>query len=260
MANKRTRDRQLAKLAARRQAERRARRRKRNAALGAGLAVAVVAIAAAFLVISGGGEQVKGAASTPSSTASPGTGPVACGAKAPKSAGQNKPTFSKPPAMTIDPSKTYTATLHTSCGTISIGLDASAAPQNVNSFVFLVRKGFYDGLTFHRIANSIDVIQGGDPQGNGSGGPGYQLKDELSGKERYTPGVVAMANAGPDTAGSQFFIVTGPKASSLPKSYTIIGRVTHGLDVARRIQGLPVNGETPTQRIYIDKATVAVGG
>jgi cyclophilin family peptidyl-prolyl cis-trans isomerase len=258
MANKRTRDRQLAKLAARRQAERRARRRKRNAALGGGLAVGVLAAVAAFLVISGQGEQGRGAGATPSTTASPPAGPVACGAKAPKTAGEKKPTFSKPPAMTIDPSKTYIATLQTSCGTIAIDLDAKTAPQNVNSFVFLIRKGFYDGLTFHRVANSIDVIQGGDPQGNGSGGPGYQLKDELTGKERYTPGVVAMANAGPNTAGSQFFIVTGPKASSLPQSYTILGTVSHGLDVARKIQGIPVNGETPTQRIYIDKATVTV--
>jgi cyclophilin family peptidyl-prolyl cis-trans isomerase len=259
MANKRTRDRQLAKLAARRQAERRAQRRKRNAALGGGLAVAAIAVAAAFLVISRGGEQVNGAGATPSSTASPGAGSVACGAQAPKAAHEKKPTFSKPPPMTIDPSKTYTATLHTSCGTIAIDLDAAAAPENVNSFVFLIRKGFYDGLTFHRIADSIDVIQGGDPQGNGSGGPGYQLKDELTGKESYTPGVVAMANAGPNTAGSQFFIVTGSKASSLPKSYTILGTVVRGLDVAKKIQRLPVNGETPTQRIYIDKATVAVG-
>lgn len=260
MANKRTRDRHLAKLAARRQAERRARRRKRNAALGAGLAVAVVAIVAAFFVVSGGSQEVRGAGATPSATPSAGTGAVACGSKAPKTAGQKKPTFSKPPTMTIDPSKSYTATLDTSCGSIAIRLDAATAPQNVNSFVFLIRKGFYDGLTFHRIANSIDVIQAGDPNGNGSGGPGYQLEDELSGKERYSPGVVAMANAGPNTAGSQFFIVTGAKAASLPKSYTILGKVVRGLDVAKKIQGLPVNGESPTERIYIDKATVTEGG
>jgi cyclophilin family peptidyl-prolyl cis-trans isomerase len=251
MANKRTRDRQLAKLAARRQAERRAARRKRNAALAVGAIVALVAIGAGYLVVTGEDEPSTRAAAESSAEG------VACGAKAPKSAAEEKPSFDEPPKMTIDPARDYTATLETSCGPIEVALDARRTPQTVNSFVFLVEEGFYDGLTFHRIANSIDVIQGGDPSGDGTGGPGYALKDELSGKERYTRGAVAMANSGPDTAGSQFFIVTGPGAQQLPKDYTVFGSVTDGLGVASEIQGLPVNGETPTQEIYIDEITIA---
>jgi cyclophilin family peptidyl-prolyl cis-trans isomerase len=252
MANKRTRDRQLAKLAARRQAERRAARRKRNAAMAVGVAVALVAVVFGYFAVTGGeNEPATPAAATPAA------GGVACGAKVPKAAAEKKPTFDRPPKMTIDPARSYTATLETSCGAIDVALDAKRTPETVNSFVFLARRGFYDGLTFHRIANSIDVIQGGDPSGDGTGSPGYALKDELSGDERYTRGVVAMANSGPDTAGSQFFIVTGPGAEQLPPDYTIFGSVSGGLDVASEIQGLPVNGETPTQKIYIDKLTIA---
>jgi cyclophilin family peptidyl-prolyl cis-trans isomerase len=251
MANKRTRDRQLAKLAARRQAERRAARRKRNAALAVGVIVALGAIAAAYFVVTGEGEPSTRAAAEPSA------GGVACGAKAPKAADEEKPSFDEPPKMTIDPARSYTAMLETSCGTIEVALDAKRTPQTVNSFVFLSEEGFYDGLTFHRIANSIDVIQGGDPTGDGTGGPGYAVKDELSGDERYTRGAVAMANSGPDTAGSQFFIVTGSGAEQLPKDYTVFGSVSDGLDVASEIQGLPVSGETPTQEIYIDEVTIA---
>lgn len=252
MANKRTRDRQLAKLAARRQAERRAARRKRNAAIAVGATVALVAIVAGYFAVTGGeDEPATKAAAQPSAAG------IACGAKAPKAAATEKPSFDEPPKMTIDPARTYIATLETSCGPIKVTLDAKQTPQTVNSFVYLAEKGFFDGLTFHRIANSIDVIQGGDPSGDGTGGPGYALKDELSGDERYTTGAVAMANSGPDTAGSQFFIVTGPAAEQLPKDYTVFGSVSDGLDAAREIQGLPVNGETPTQKIYIDRVTIA---
>lgn len=252
MANKRTRDRQLAKLAARRQAERRAARRKRNAAIAVGVAVALVAIGFGYLAVTGGEDEPPARAAATTSS-----GGVACGAKAPKSAAAEKPSFDEPPKMTIDPARSYTATLETSCGPIDVALDAKRTPETVNSFVFLANEGFYDGLTFHRIANSIDVIQGGDPSGDGTGGPGYALKDELSGEERYTRGAVAMANSGPDTAGSQFFIVTGPGAEQLPKDYTVFGSVSDGLDVATEIQDLPVNGETPTQTIYIDEVTIS---
>lgn len=252
MANKRTRDRQLAKLAARRQAERRAARRKRNAAIAVGVTVGLVAIVAGFFAVTGGESEPS-----PKAAAKPSPGGVACDAKAPKAATDKKPSFDEPPRMTIDPTRAYSATLETSCGPIEVALDAERTPQTVNSFVFLANEGFYDGLTFHRIANSIDVIQGGDPSGDGTGGPGYALKDELSGKEQYTRGAIAMANSGPDTAGSQFFIVTGPGAEQLPKDYTVFGTVSGGLDVAKQIQGLPVNGETPTQKVYIDEVTIA---
>jgi peptidylprolyl isomerase len=221
--------------------------------MAVGVVVALVAgVFGYFAIIT----AVENEPTTPAA-ATPAAGGVACGAKVPKAATAEKPTFDQPPKMTIDTARSYTATLETSCGAIDVALDAKRTPETVNSFVFLAREGFYDGLTFHRIANSIDVIQGGDPSGDGTGSPGYALKDELSGDERYTTGAVAMANSGPDTAGSQFFIVTGPAAEQLPKDYTVFGSVSGGLDVAREIQGLPVNRETPTQKIYIDKATIA---
>ncbi len=144
----------------------------------------------------------------------------------------------------------------TSCGVIVIALDAAAAPKTVNNFVFLARDGFYDGLTFHRVVSGF-VIQGGDPEGKGYGGPGYTFPDELP-DDGYPTGSVAMANSGPGTNGSQFFIVTGD-ASALPNSFSKFGRVVRGLGVARTIEsfvdptadpGDPAS-QTPTSPIYI---------
>ncbi|HSJ73758.1 MAG TPA: peptidylprolyl isomerase [Miltoncostaeaceae bacterium] len=171
-------------------------------------------------------------------------------------------TYAAPPRRTIDPAASYTATIETSCGDILVALDARAAPVTVNNFVFLARERFYDGLTFHRVVAGF-VIQGGDPQGTGRGGPGYVFDDELP-DDGYPPGSVAMANAGPDTNGSQFFIVTGD-ASALPNDYTRFGRVTRGFDVARRIESFagpaadPADPSTqaPTETIYIDRITIA---
>jgi cyclophilin family peptidyl-prolyl cis-trans isomerase len=168
--------------------------------------------------------------------------------------------YPKAPAMTIDTSASYTAVMDTSCGTMRIDLLTDSAPQTVNNFVFLADEGWYDGIRFHRLANSITVIQAGDPlcsdrtnQMCGSGGPGYQFADELSGSERYVPGVVAMANAGPGTNGSQFFVVTGPGAKVLTPDYTIFGELADdaSLKVAQEIQGLPVTDETPVDDIWI---------
>jgi cyclophilin family peptidyl-prolyl cis-trans isomerase len=175
---------------------------------------------------------------------------------------QSRRTYAAPPRRTIDPAARYTATLETSCGDILVALDARVAPVAVNNFVFLAREGFYDGLTFHRAVAGF-VIQGGDPEGNGRGGPGYLFEDELP-DDGYPTGAVAMANAGPDTNGSQFFIVTGD-ASSLPNAYTRFGRVTRGLDVARRIESFADPGadpadpssQAPTKTIYIDRITIA---
>ena len=155
----------------------------------------------------------------------------------------------------------YTAVMETSCGTIEIKLDQDAAPATVASFVFLAEKGFFDGQFFHRVVDSIDVIQGGDPLGTGSGGPGYAIPDELSGHENYRAGTVAMANAGPGTGGSQFFIITGPEGTNLNgnPNYTIFGNVVNGLDVAKRINALmPKKGYDgpPTEAVYIDKVTI----
>jgi len=144
-----------------------------------------------------------------------------------------KQTFSSPPPMTIDTSRHYTATIDTEKGQIVLDLDPQLAPQTVNNFVFLAQQGFYDGLKWHRVEPNF-VIQGGDPQGTGRGGPGYQFADEPV-KGDYKEGCVAMANAGPSTNGSQFFICTADD-TRLPKQYNLFGSVKSGLDAAKRIQ------------------------
>jgi cyclophilin family peptidyl-prolyl cis-trans isomerase len=187
----------------------------------------------------------------------------------PPAAGRSKPRFSAPAPDAIDPTARYVATIRTSCGDIVVRLLADRAPRTVNSFVFLAREGFYDGTFVHRLDTSIDVIQAGDPTGTGSGGPGYTIPDELTGEERYGPGTVAMANSGPGTGGSQFFIIAGPDGHRLDDNpaYTVFGRVIRGLDVAERILELPVrdpeaaragdlSGQRPKLAIYIERITV----
>ncbi|MBI5220952.1 MAG: peptidylprolyl isomerase [Candidatus Liptonbacteria bacterium] len=138
--------------------------------------------------------------------------------------------------MTIDTNKTYSATLETSVGEITIDLNAKATPVTVNNFVTLARKGFYNGTVFHRVIKDF-MVQGGDPTGTGRGGPGYTFADEPIHGE-YARGTVAMANAGPNTNGSQFFIMHGDVA--LPKNYVIFGAVTAGLDTVDKIATAPV--------------------
>ena len=133
----------------------------------------------------------------------------------------------------IDPSKQYQATISTDRGDIVIDLDPQRAPATVNNFVFLARDGFYDGLTFHRVVDDF-VIQGGCPEGSGRGGPGYRFDDEPVVGE-YGPGAVAMANSGPNTNGSQFFICTVDDRRKLAKSYNLFGQVVSGMDVVTSI-------------------------
>lgn len=143
--------------------------------------------------------------------------------------------FEQAPPMCIDEAKTYTATMTTDVGEIEIALDAQAAPKTVNNFVVLSRYGYYDGLTFHRVIQDF-MAQGGDPAGDGSGGPGYEFEDELPKQGEYEVGSVAMANAGPDTNGSQFFIITGDQGVALPPDYSLFGSVTKGEDVVEEIE------------------------
>jgi cyclophilin family peptidyl-prolyl cis-trans isomerase len=159
--------------------------------------------------------------------------------------GQTK-TWTSPPAMEIDPNKTYTATIKTSLGDVTVELFAKDAPKTVNNFVFLARQKFYDGVIFHRIIKDF-MIQTGDPQGTGSGGPGYRFQDELPVKRSYDPGIVAMANAGPNTNGSQFFICNGANCKSLNQqpNYTQFGKVTAGMDVVQKLSSVEVG---PDQR------------
>jgi peptidyl-prolyl cis-trans isomerase B (cyclophilin B) len=165
----------------------------------------------------------------------------------------------KKPTSQLQPSKTYLATVETSCGTFVIQLDPKRAPKTGASFVALAKDGFYDGLGFHRIAPGF-VIQGGDPAGNGSGGPGYKIREQPPKNLVYTQGMVAMAKGGndpPGTSGSQFFVVTGGNAN-LPPDYALLGKVTKGLAVAHRIEGLASTSDGPPSRpVVIKKITIS---
>ena len=164
--------------------------------------------------------------------------------------------FPDVPEMGIDPSKRYTATMDTSLGTIVIALDAAAAPKTVNNFVFLANYHYYDGVIFHRIINGF-VVQGGDPTGTGRGGPGYRFDDELPRAGEYEVGSLAMANAGPNTNGSQFFIITGRSGVQLPPSYSLFGKVVKGLDVIEAMQNVPTGaGDKPKDDVVIQSVTI----
>lgn len=140
-----------------------------------------------------------------------------------------------PPSMQIDPQKKYTATIETNRGNIEVELHPQYAPKTVNNFVFLSREGFYDGVKFHRVISNF-VIQGGDPTGTGSGGPGYRFEDETSGNPlKHGTGSLSMANAGPNTNGSQFFVTHSPQPH-LDGKHTVFGTVIKGQDVVNAIR------------------------
>ncbi|MDF2629000.1 MAG: ppiB, partial [Symbiobacteriaceae bacterium] len=182
------------------------------------------ALVAAVLLVAGCGGTQKG----PSTPGTPGgnynqkpdqTTP-------PAQSGATKQ-WSTPPAMQIDVNKTYTATIKTNMGDIKVELFAKDAPKTVNNFVFLAREKFYDGVIFHRIVKDF-MIQGGDPKGTGGGGPGYKFEDEPV-KRAYETGIVAMANSGPNTNGSQFFICNGVHCGGLEPKYNQFGKVIEGM-------------------------------
>lgn len=165
--------------------------------------------------------------------------------------------YDKYPDMVIDQNKKYTAMMKTDKGDIAIELDAKNTPKTVNNFVFLSQKGFYDGLSFHRIMKDF-MIQGGDPNGDGTGDPGYKFDDEPITKD-YLPGTLAMANSGPNTNGSQFFIMTSDySGGKLPKNYVIFGSVVSGMEIVKKIAETPVetdlSGESskPTEKVLIN--------
>ncbi len=167
--------------------------------------------------------------------------------------------YSSPPPTTIDQSKTYTATVDTSAGAMTLELFAAEAPLTVNNFVYLARDGFYEDCQFHRVIKDF-MIQGGCPRGDGTGGPGYRFQDEPVTRQ-YVKGTLAMANAGPNTNGSQFFIVHGAQVG-LPPNYTIFGMLTGGEDVLDALANAPVSrgrgGEpsTPNERLVINNITI----
>jgi peptidylprolyl isomerase len=164
--------------------------------------------------------------------------------------------FDAAPEMFIDPDKTYTATMVTSKGTLEILLDPQAAPATVNSFVFLARWHYFDGIVFHRIIPGF-VLQGGDPTGSGAGGPGYRFNDELPKAGRYEVGSLAMANAGPNTNGSQFFVISGPDGVRLPPLYALFGKVVNGLDVVATINDVGTPSGKPREDVVIESVTIS---
>jgi len=245
-ADKRARQKENAR-AAREQREAAEKRRKRMRSTITIAIVAALFIGLVVLLNVAGSDKKKPAASTTTSTSTPrAVYPAGCVKTVPKQT--TKPTYKTAPAMTIDTSKTYVAHFSTTCGDFDVTLDAKVAPKTVNSFVFLARNHFYDGLKFHRVAKDF-VVQGGDPKGNGTGGPGYALPTEPP-TNGYHKGSVAMANSGPDTTGSQFFItLTDAGAQGLgtspPYSYSDLGTVTKGFANVQKLGSLYNPGQDP---------------
>jgi cyclophilin family peptidyl-prolyl cis-trans isomerase len=181
--------------------------------------------------------------------------------------------YDAPPEMGIEEDATYTATIATTCGDIVVELDAARAPVTVNNFVFLAEEGYYEGVGFHRVIDDF-MIQGGDPAGTGCGRedclspggvafPGYTFEDELEAAQAvteeeggYPQGALAMANAGPDTNGSQFFIIDAPEGYPLPPDYTLFGRVIEGIEVVESIALGPAAGDTAADPVIITAVTV----
>jgi cyclophilin family peptidyl-prolyl cis-trans isomerase len=280
MSSRKARDRQLAKLAARRAAERRKQRRQRIITIVVALALVIGTLAFVGVALLGGTKKSASPtptlpvpttpATTPPTTPAPTPSGVACGGTVPKAAAVKKPTNLTAPKQTVDPKKTYTATMVTSCGTMQIQLTPSSAPNTVNSIVSLIGKHFYDGLTIHRIVPGF-VIQGGDPVGDGTGGPGYKTVDTPAANTTYPIGTVAMAKGSTEpagTSGSQFFIVLVDNPPSLTQGgpgYAVIGHVTQGLDILQKIAtqvplgtGPGQEKSQPLQTVYIDSVTLKV--
>lgn len=163
--------------------------------------------------------------------------------------------FDSPPDLTIDVDGQYSATLHTNLGDIEVEFSPVTSPLAVNNFLFLAGRGFYDGVIFHRVIPGF-MIQGGDPTGTGRGGPGYKFRDELEGEGTYPRGTMAMANAGPNTNGSQFFIMH--RDYGLPHNYSIFGEVTSGMEVVDAIAALDTDAaDRPRSEAVIRSITLS---
>ncbi len=186
---------------------------------------------------------------------------TACAMSTGDSAKPKQTRWDAPPAMVLQPNARYTAVIKTTQGDMRAELYANDAPNTVNNFVFLARQGFFDGVKFHRIIRGF-MVQTGDPEGTGRGGPGYRFADELSSPHTYQPGTLAMANAGPNTQGSQFFICHADLSGRLPKNYTIFGKVTDGLDVVDKIASVPVGrsdtGEASAPQVDVRMTSVTI--
>ncbi len=259
-----------ARLEAAREAQVKARRRQRLYTYGGIAAVLVVTIVGIAALLrddndSGSGEdeiaapgegEVNGTEPPP-----PGDGePADCPAE--DGSSEQRTEFPAPQQMCIDPAKTYVANVSTTAGDFTMELDASIAPNTVNNFVVLARYHYYDDVAFHRIIPDF-VVQGGDPVGEppGTGGPGYQFADELPTEPSeagnyYASGSVAMANSGPNTNGSQFFVVTGASGEALPPQYSLFGTVTDGMDVVLELEAAGTPSGEPSEDVRINTVTI----
>ena len=212
-----------------------------------------------------GGDETDSAAGTTTATTAPpvttDTGASPTGGCTPAQAPEPKQDAGEsPPEQELDAAATYRLEVKTNCGSFTITLDQKLAPRTTASLVSLAESGFFDGTTFHRVVPGF-VIQGGDPTGTGTGGPGYQTVDPPPKNARYTEGVVAMAKAATEaagTSGSQFFVVTGDDVG-LPPEYAIVGEVTEGLDAVLAIDELGVQDGPPSQPVVIERVTVSEG-
>ena len=216
--------------------------------LAAFVAVAVAIVVA--VLVSGGGDDSD--STTTSAASADGCEQV----EAPKPKNVSLPA----PKQTLKQGEEATAVVTTSCGTFEIALDTERAPKTANSFAYLSEEGFYDDLTFHRIVPEF-VIQGGDPEGTGTGGPGYSVVEKPPANLAYTKGTVAMAKSSaepPGSSGSQFYVVTGADAG-LPPEYALVGKVSEGLDVVERIGSLGTPSEKPKQTVLIETITIEKG-
>ncbi|HZD01841.1 MAG TPA: peptidylprolyl isomerase [Actinomycetes bacterium] len=276
-----TRQRELARLRAKRELERRRLRRRRALVIYGAFGILVAAAAAVGGVMLASRPQSKPSASPATATTAPtastaaptgarvdapsAPATVACGGKLPPR--HAHPTAKSAPTQRLRAGRTYLAQFKTSCGEFTVRLDPASAPIAAANFVSLAQKGFYDSTWFHRIlagSGTIGVIQGGDPQGTGQGGPGYTIKDEPpKGKAPYAKYTIAMAKSStPNSAGSQFYINTKDNNDAgWNRAYAVFGKVVAGQSVVDKIGKVPVggqNGDTPTQAVWIEKLTIKV--
>ena len=249
--SKRQHQRQVERARAKRRTDRfeKRRRRARYTAIAAVVALGLSLFAAALISVMGSSAEPAAdeAAQEPDTERCP----------PPDGAPEPEPReYDGPPEMTVDPESTYVATVETTCGQVLLELDPEGAPMATNSFVFLAEDGYFEGVPFHRVVPGF-VIQGGDPTGTGTGGPGYSFEDELDTAEQlvdehgaYPRGVLAMANSGPDTNGSQFFITVGDPTGLTP-DYTVFGEVLEGMDVVDRIVDEPAESQMALDPVRI---------
>jgi peptidyl-prolyl cis-trans isomerase B (cyclophilin B) len=213
-------------------------------------AVIAAGVVAGILISRGGGSSDSGSSSAITS---------AGGCKQVQPPAPKSVSF-KAPKQVLAKGEEATAVVKTSCGTFEIALDTKRAPKTANSFAFLAEEGFYDDLTFHRVAPGF-VIQGGDPEGTGTGGPGYSVDEKPPANLAYTKGTVAMAKSSaepPGRSGSQFFVVTAADAG-LPPEYALVGKVSKGFDAVERIEKLGGPEEKPKQTVLIESITIEGG-